>query len=85
MVRAADTRRAPETALALGEVIRAYRKKGNYINGGSISEIVRLLDDAGEGICSHLEPGIFSILVQAFLQGEPCRDGEHGLQILAVS
>lgn len=77
--------RTSAAATALGDVIKVYSSSDTLIGSQAIGELVKVLDDAEEWICSRLEPTIFSTLVRSFLQGETCLEAEHGIHMLAVS
>jgi hypothetical protein len=51
-----------------------------------IIELITLWDsEHGYEICSRLDASLYSIIIQAILQADWCREGERGLHLLAVS
>jgi hypothetical protein len=67
------------------EALRAQRKHSEKINQSFVIKIVKELDDEDHGVCSRLDSGIYSVLIQVLLESEYCRGGERAMYLLGVS
>lgn len=66
------------------EALRAQRKHSEKINQSFVIKIVKELDDEDHGVCSRLDSGIYSVLIQVLLESEYCRGGERAMYLLGV-
>jgi hypothetical protein len=76
--------RLPDGTISkLKTTLKSLRANHENVPGGTIAEIVSLLDERDES-CSRLETKLFGTILEALLQTAYSRHKERGLLLLAV-
>ena len=68
----------------LKETLRCHRNKSTTIEATFAKSIVAEIENGGDDLFDRLEVPVFCIVIDTILQSDYCREGERGINLLAV-